>query len=145
MTSSDMPAWALKEEYVAPLFRAYDARVAELEDQNSAYNASLTQLRSEAERIVSDNTMLLNRVSELEESEDRLLDLEGSSVTKGGFGAAEKQEYEARLDALLQENNLCQEQLRLMGEEVERCNRERHTLEEEFQEMESQVSSTHTQ
>jgi hypothetical protein len=25
----------------------------------------------------------------------RLLDLEGSSVVKGGFGAAEKQEYEA--------------------------------------------------
>ena len=31
----------------------------------------------------------------------RLLELEGS-VVKGGFGAAEKAEYEARLDTLLQ-------------------------------------------
>lgn len=114
---------------MAPLFRAYDARVAELEKLNEDYNLSLTTLRKEAQDIVNENIDLTKRCSELEESENRLLDLEGSSVTKGGFGAAEKQEYEARLAALLQENNLAAEQLRLMQEENERVNRERHSLE----------------
>ena len=96
---------------------------------NEDYHLSLETLKQEAQRIVNENIDLSKRCAELEESENRLLDLEGSSITKGGFGAADKQEYESRLAGLLQENNLAQEQLRLMSEENERVNRERHSLE----------------
>eukprot|EP00658_Telonema_sp_P-2_P046239 TRINITY_DN34354_c0_g1_i2.p1 TRINITY_DN34354_c0_g1~~TRINITY_DN34354_c0_g1_i2.p1 ORF type:complete len:154 (+),score=46.36 TRINITY_DN34354_c0_g1_i2:26-487(+) len=77
------------------------------------------QLQQDASLLTDENDRLLQLTEDLRGKEERLLQIEAGPA---GFGAADKAEYEDRLEILLRENELGQEQLSLMEAEMTKYN-----------------------
>eukprot|EP01041_Mallomonas_annulata_P004225 gene4225-8404_t len=122
LMGDELPPWISSSDINSPLFDAYDARIAELEDVVNQQRLHLDKFREEATSLVTENTNLRNaqletlRQSAVQHKRD---EGGGGSGTFGPLEAELLNELNERAEILMAENAIMVEQKTTLVTELE--------------------------
>ncbi|XP_061164294.1 sodium channel and clathrin linker 1-like [Saccostrea echinata] len=114
--------WLTEKSALAPLIEEYDQQFQKLEQEKDFLNKELSQLRPELERVVADNTKLVQQLRET--IENQLGNVEDGEFSPSNDQEQVLQNLQMQAESALQEKDAALERWQEADQEIDRLQRE---------------------